>query len=125
MKQELKFIYNSQKYSDRKTLGYATSLNKHVINEFDISKDKLTSTQLFNIASLAGCSLLDLVDKDHDYYKDSLKNQDLDDNGIATVIMNDHKLLRTPIIVTEDEAYVIRTSYDLNKIDMAMEGLAS
>ncbi len=125
MKQEMKFIYNSEKYSDRKTLGYAVSLNKHVINELDVSKDKLTATQLFGIASLAGCTVMDLVDKDNDYYKDSLKDQDLDDDGVATVLINDQTLLRTPIIVTEEEAYVIRTSYDLNKIDMAIEGLAS
>lgn len=125
MKEEMKFIYSSQKYSDRKTLGYATSLNKHVINEFDVSKEKMTPTQIFQLASMAGCSIHDLIDKDHDYYKDSLKDQDLDDDGLVTTIINDQTLLRTPIIATDKEAYIIRTSYDLNKIDMAIDGLAS
>ena len=123
MKKELKFIYNSEKRSDRKALGYASSLTKHVINEFDIAKENLTSTQILNMASAADCSVMDLLDKDHDKFKTDLKDADYDDANLATMITNDASLLNTPIIITGDKAYVIRSSYDFNKIDMSMDAL--
>lgn len=120
-KQELKFIYNSQKKRDREGYGLITALEKHVINELDISKNKMTETQLAELADSLKVSIFELVDPGADRYTEEIKS--LSDNDVLTMVHQDMTLLKTPIIVREDgSAIFLLTPFDLHPIDLDIDG---
>lgn len=122
-KEEIKFIYNSNKLTDRRALGYITALDKHVINEHDVAKDKLTLTQMAQLASRLHEPVIKLIDTSHERYGGEVEGKDLSEEDILTIIANDFSMLKTPVIQVGEEAYVMTSSYDTNRIDMAIEGV--
>lgn len=122
-KEEIKFIYNSDKLTDRRALGYVTALDKHVINEFDVTKNSLTETQLAQLADRLNEPVERLIDTSHERYGSEVKGKGLSDEDILTIIINDFSMLKTPIIQIGNQAYVLASSYDTNRVDMAIEGV--
>lgn len=123
MKEEIKFIYNSKKLTDRRALGYVTALDKHVINEFDVAKNRLTETQLAQLANRLNEPIEKLIDTSHERYGSEIEGKELSEQDILTVITNDYSMLNTPIIQIGEQAYVMTSSYDTNRVDMAIEGV--
>ena len=117
-KMELKFIYNSNQLKERKALAYILSLDKHVINEVDVHKMKVTERQLAELAEKLGVEVSGLLDEEKEYYKDNLKGTDLDENDILGVIKSNPEVLKTPIVATEDSARFVGSAYDFNNIDL-------
>ncbi len=117
MKFELKLYYNSKYPNDRQTLAYAKSINKFIINEFDISKVKLSETQLTQLADRLKIEVTDLMFNENRYEfskEDTLK-----------AIRSNMDLLKTPIFSSQYEATFIGSSYDLIKVGMAMDKIVS
>lgn len=123
MKVEIKFIYNSDKLTDRRALGYVTALDKHVINELNVAKNKLTETQLAQLAARLHEPVLKLIDTSHERYGSDIEGKDLSEEDILTIIAKDLSMLKTPIIQVGEQAYVMNSSYDTNRIDMAVDGV--
>lgn len=117
-KMELKFIYNSNQLKEREALAYILSLDKHVINEVDLYKIKMTERQLAELAQKLGVEISGLLDKEKEYFKDNLKDSNLSDNDILGIIKSNPEVLKTPIVETEDSATFVGSGYDFNKIDL-------
>ena len=122
-KNEIKFIYNSTKKNDREAYGYAVSLDKHKINELDISKTKITPTQLAELAQKLNVPIIELFDKNSSYYRDNIEGKDLEEDDLLTILKGEPDSLKTPIMISAEKAVVLDSKYDTNTIDMAIEGI--
>lgn len=122
-KNEIKFLYNSTKKNDREAYGYAVSLDKYKINELDVSKTKLTSTQLAELAQKLNVPIIELFDKNSSYYRDNIAGKDLEEGDLLTVLKEECDSLKTPIMVSAEKAAFLESKYDTNNIDLAIGGI--
>jgi arsenate reductase-like glutaredoxin family protein len=125
MDMEINFIYNSNALQEREALGYIKSLGNHKINETDVYNNALTERMLADIARELNVMVSDLLDPENDKYKDELKDADFEDNDILKMICEDFSLLRTPIMLFKEGAKFVKSPYDTNSIDMALEDIQS
>lgn len=122
-KNEIKFLYNSSKKEDREAYGYATSLNKHKINELDVCKTELTPTQLSELARKLNIPIIELFDKNSSYFRDNVAGKDIEESDLLTILNQDPDSLKTPIMVMENKAVVLESKYAMNTIDLAIKGI--
>ncbi len=121
-KQEIKFIYNSAKKRDREAYGLITALENHVINELDISKNKMTETQLAGLAEKLAVSFDDLFDLSESEFATKMKSASDEDKLL--LIHSDMSLLKTPIVVLENgTAAVLKSPFDLHAIGLEIDGV--
>ena len=122
-KNEIKFVYNSGKKDDREAYGYALYLNKHKINEIDVARTQLTSTQISELAQKLNVPIIELFDEKSSYYRDKVAGKDISETDLLTVLRAEVDCLKTPIMVYENRAVFLESKYDTNNIDIAIEGI--
>ena len=122
-KNEIKFLYNSGKKDDREAYAYALSLNKHKINEVDVARTELTSTQISELAQKLNIPIIELFDQNSSYYRDNIVGKDMNEQDLLTILKAEIDCLKTPIMVYEDKAVILESKYDTNNIDMAIQGI--
>src|SRR5690606_28015561 len=103
--------------------GYALSLNKHKINELDVARTKMTSTQISELAQKLNVPIIELFDEKSSFYRDKVAGRDMDDNDLLTILKEEVDCLKTPIMVYADKAVFLESKYDTNNIDIAIEGI--
>ncbi|MBX2843866.1 MAG: hypothetical protein KTR26_18990 [Flammeovirgaceae bacterium] len=118
MKNEILFVYNSNKHEDKKALGYVKTMQHHKVKEFDVQKDIFTELQLLEIAQKLGASPEILMDKTSDIFKQNFKGKDLSTSDIPTVLRENTDLISTPILIYHDRAKILASGYELIKDDM-------
>lgn len=101
---EMLLIYNSEKLSDRKALGYAKSLREYSVKERDISRDALTETQLKEVANRLGVTPTELIDRESDVFQDKFRSASVSENDLLIALKNEPELLRTPIALYAERA---------------------
>jgi len=84
--------------------------------EKDISKEKLTGTQLLQLSNKMNISLKGLVDKKCSLYDEGLKNGKYDEADWITILTEHPKLIKTPIAETKNEILFINTPTDVLKL---------
>ncbi len=120
--EELKFIYNSGKKTDRDAYALIKSLDKHIINELDILHNKMTPTQLAALAESLQASIDGLFDTTADIYNKKIRS--ISDDDKLTILHAEMSFLKTPIVMTETgKAVVLLSPFDINPIDMVINGL--
>jgi arsenate reductase len=120
---EITLIFHSDKEEDKKTRGYVETIDGFAIKTLDLKKEKLTETQLAEIADKLDVAIDDLFD---DAYTDrvnisSLK--DLREQDALKLLANDPILLATPILIIGDHAYQFESSYDLIREGATITGV--
>ena len=115
---EIKFLYNSEKIGDRETYAYISAAHEHVINELDVSKNDLTPTQISELANKLGVRIIDLFDKNSDYFKDNIEGKDLEETDLLNILIREKSALVTPIAITKEGAKIIDSSSEAINIDM-------
>lgn len=120
---ELTLIYNSDKSDDKKARGYVEAIPGVTIKTIDLAKQKITETQLAEIADKMLVGVEDLLDPTYDdhisVHKEGLKM--MDRNSLLTLMIQDPKLLSTPIVIMGKKAFKLGTGYELIKEKMANE----
>jgi arsenate reductase-like glutaredoxin family protein len=119
---EITLIYNSDKADSKKARALVESLPGYTIKMFDLMCDPITTTQIVQIADKAGVRIEELIDP---FYDDHIS---IHSEGvkIATskemlkLMVNDTKLIATPIIIVGVHAYLCNASYDLIKEKLAI-----
>ena len=125
---ELTLIYHSDKTDDKKARGYVESLPSVAIKTLDLAQEKITETQLAQIADKMEVPIKELIDITYDdrfisiEEKEALKQ--MDKTQLLTLIKHNPKLLATPILILGDKAYKYGTGYHLIKEFMG-EGVNS
>lgn len=117
-KKEIILIYNSEKKQDRTAMAYAASVGGYQLNEKDLSKNTLTSTQIVEIANDLGLQVLDLVDKQSDYYINEVKSTDLSNEEVLKLMTLHPEMIKTPIAMMNDEIFLVKSSYDFVNIGL-------
>jgi len=115
---EIKFLYNSDKLGDREAYAYISAAHEHVINELDVSKNDLTPTQISELAQKLDMRIIDLFDKNSDYFKDKIEGNDLEEQDLLTILIREKSALITPIAITKEGAKIIDSSAETINIDM-------
>lgn len=122
---EILLIYNSEKQQDRKTKGYAASLEGHQLNERDVMTDNITETQLAEIANDLSVKMEELVDKNSEYYMSELKGKSFSDDELTKLMVRHRELIRTPIAYMGAKAFFVGSSYDFVNKDFEVKGVTS
>ncbi len=120
-KNEIKFLYNGNKLEDKEAYAYALTLHKHTINELDVSKNDITPTQFSELAKKLKIRIIDLFDKNSDYFKEYIQGKDIVESDLLTMLSKEKSALRTPIFIGEDLAKVLEYPRDTIKMDMAFK----
>lgn len=120
---ELTLIYNSDKHDDKKARGYVESLKGFTIKTLDLSKEKITETQLAEVADKMGVGIEELLDPSYDdhisVHKEGLKL--MDRQSLLTLMVHDPKLINTPIAIIGKQAYKFGSGYAFIKEKMVQE----
>ncbi len=119
VKNEIILIYNATDYEDRKALGYAESLKDHKLKTIDVTKDKITETQLAELATKLNASIQDLLDRKSDEFKQKYEGEDFSDEEVLKLLANDLTLLNTPIAVVGKAARFVGSAYEFVNDDMS------
>jgi arsenate reductase-like glutaredoxin family protein len=120
-KNEIKFLYNSNKMSDKEAYAYILTLHRHVINELDLAHNDLTPTQILELATRLNRRIIDLFDKDSDYFKENIKGKDIEETDLLTVLIREKSAIKTPIFISEEIAEVVEFPRDTIKMDMVFK----
>ena len=122
---EILLIYNSEKQQDRKTKGYASSLNEYALNERDVMTDHITETQLAEIANDIGVPLSDMIDKNSEMYMEELKEKSFADEELTKLMVKNPELIKTPIAYVGSKVFFVGSSYDFVKQGIEIKGVKS
>ena len=126
---ELTLLYHSGKMDDQKALAFVDSLNGYSIKSIDLAKQKVTSTQLAEIANKMQSRIPDLLDETYaEAHGDNTKTQEgerlknLEDKELLKVLTANPALIATPMIVLGKKAYKFNSAYELVKKDLGNQG---
>jgi arsenate reductase (glutaredoxin) len=120
---ELTLIYNSEKSDDKKARGYVESLKGFRIKTIDLAFERITETQLAEIANKMQMGIEELLDPTYDdhisVHKEGLKL--MDRQSMLTLMVHDPKLISTPIAIIGKRAYKFGSGYGFIKEKMVQE----
>ncbi len=120
---ELTLIFNSDKHDDRKARGYVEALQGFRVKTLDLAREKITETQLAEVAGKMNVGIEELIDPTYDdhisVHKEGLKM--MDRQSMLTLMVNDPKLISTPIAIIGKHAYKFGTGYGFLKEKMVQE----
>ena len=113
---EITLIYHSDKAEDRKARAFVESLTGYTIKTLDLKKDRLTQTQLAEIANKMDVVIEKLFDPT---YKDRFTGHGTDDiytaseADLLTILVNEPALINTPITIVGKKAFLYASAYEL------------
>ena len=114
---ELTLIFHSEKTDDKKARAYVESLPTLAIKTLDLAREKVTETQLAQIADKMQMPIKELVDITYDDRSTAVRQtgniKQMDSGELLILIRHNPKLLATPILIIGDKAYKYATSYHL------------
>lgn len=120
---ELTLIYNSDKHDDKKARGYVESLDGFKIKTIDLAVEKITETQLMEVANKMNVGIEELLDPTFDdhisVHKEGLAM--MDRQSLLTLMTHDPKLISTPIAIIGNHAYKFGSGYAFIKEKMVQE----
>lgn len=105
-KREALIIWNPDQKRDKNTYNMVKQLTEH-IREIDITKQKITQTQLLEILGKLDRRAEDLVDKDSDPFKSQFHSVDLEEEGWLEAISANPDMLYTPIVFLGDRGMIV------------------
>ena len=86
------------------------------IREINISKTKLTGTQIAELADKLKCEIKDLVNQSHPAYTQQFEYHDFSDNDWIKMIRHHPEIMKQPIAMRGDITILIETPTDIIKI---------
>ncbi|MBK7409543.1 MAG: hypothetical protein IPL49_02100 [Saprospirales bacterium] len=86
------------------------------IQDIDITKNPLTEEQLFEIADLLQMTLSELVNRDHPVYMKRFGDFDLNDEDWAKMIHKNPQIMKNPIVIHGDKAFLIASPMEATKV---------
>lgn len=114
---ELTLIYHSDKSEDRKARAFVESITEYVVKTLDLKKDKITETQLAEIANKMESEIEMLLDPTYkDRFPDAQSSPNASDADLLTILSKEPILINTPITIIGKKAFRYSSAYEiLNK----------
>jgi arsenate reductase len=113
---ELTLIYHSDKSEDKKARAFIESITGYVVKTLDLKKDKITETQLAEIADKMEASIDMLFDPS---YKDRFQSSasatltNASDADLLTILSQEPILINTPITIIGKQAFRYSSANDI------------
>lgn len=127
---EMTLICHSAKPEDKKAWAFAESVSeKHKVKILDLAKDKLTETQLAEIADKMNAPIQELCNTS--YADETNKEQaihrikSLTDADLLVLLVKQPILVNTPILIVGKNAYSYQAGFELFYKNITTEGVAS
>jgi arsenate reductase len=120
---EITLIFHSDKEEDKKTRAYVETLEDYAIKTIDLKRERLTETQLAEVADKLGVAVGTLVDE---HYSDRVKIESVEglrDQDTLKLLAHDPILLATPILIIGKHAYQFESSYAFIHESAAIHGM--
>ena len=113
---EMYFYHSSAQPIDKQTKAYAKSMTKFV-NEIDVIKVKVTTTQWNQILRMLALRPKDLLNRAHPDYQNQIAGKDWDDEGWLNILVRFPHLIKSPIAIFRNRAVLCQTPTDILKLD--------
>lgn len=111
---ELTLIYHSDKSDDKKARAYIESNTEYVVKTLDLKKEKITETQLAEIANKMGSEIIMLLDPTYkDRFSDSQASPNASDADLLTILSKEPILIHTPIAIIGKKAFQYSSSNEI------------
>ncbi len=113
---EITLIYHSDKAEDKKARAFVETIAGYTVKTLDLKRDRLTETQLAEIAHKMNVEFAMLFDAT---YKDRFKANGLhdiasaSDSDLLTILTQEPILINTPITIIGKRAYLYAAAYEL------------
>jgi arsenate reductase (glutaredoxin) len=120
---EVTLIYHSDKENDQKSRGYVEALDGYVIKTLDLKKEKLTETQLAEVANKLGATIDELVDESYADRANIGSVKGLREEDALKLMVNDPILVNTPIVIIGKHAFHVDSAFELIRAGIADDGV--
>lgn len=121
---EITLIYHSEKSGDRKTRAYVETLTQYALKTLDLKHQKLTETQLAEIADKMKLSTTNyLIDKSYSSSSQWEQLKAMKEDDLVIALVHQPMLINTPILVIGSHAAHYDSADQLLKGNGASDGV--
>jgi arsenate reductase len=113
---ELYLYHNSSQPINKQVLAYAKSIARFV-NEIDVVKEKITSTQWNSLLLKLNLRAKDLLNRSHPDYQRLIARNDWDEESWLKILVRYPYLVKSPIAIFRDKAILCNTPTDILKLN--------
>lgn len=113
---ELYFYHNSSQLNVKQTLAYAKSITRFV-NEIDVVKEKVTTTQWNSLLLKLNLRAKDLLNRSHPDYQNLIAGKNWDEDSWLQILARYPHLIKSPIAIFRDKAILCNTPTDILKLN--------
>lgn len=113
---EMYLYYDPSTSTGKQVRAYASSINTHV-NDFDITRVKLTSTHWEELLEKLALEPKQLLDKSNPEYQEKIRGKEFDRDGWVHVLHRNQHLVKAPIAVYQDRAILCCNATDILRLD--------
>ncbi|MBK6623135.1 MAG: hypothetical protein IPH04_05375 [Saprospirales bacterium] len=86
------------------------------VQDVDIVNNPLTEEQLFELANMLNLTISELVNRDHPVFMKRFGDLDLDDPDWAKLIHKNPEIMKTPIVIHGDKAFLISSPNEVLRV---------
>lgn len=125
---ELTLLYHSDKAEDKKARAYVESISAYVVKVLDLKRDKITETQLAEIANKMESEVKMLLDpsyRDRFPEKNTHTIENASDADLLTILSREPILINTPITIIGKKAFLYSSANEMLMKNTQETGLES
>lgn len=112
---QITLYYSSKSSRAKQTLAYAKAEGLPIL-EIDIIKNKLTGTQLLELAAKLNMEIKDLVNQEHPSYSQKFEPHELSETDWIKMIQQNPDIMKQPIALRGNLSILVETPTDIIKI---------
>tara|TARA_R110000765_G_scaffold71846_3_gene139449 strand:+ start:440 stop:805 length:366 start_codon:yes stop_codon:yes gene_type:complete len=112
---QITLFYSSKSIRAKQTLAYAKAEGL-AIQEIDILREKLTGTQIVELADRLHMEVADLVNQEHPSYASKFEHHNFSTNDWIKMIQHNPEIMKQPIALRGDTTILVETPTDIIKI---------
>ncbi|MCB0515227.1 MAG: ArsC/Spx/MgsR family protein [Chitinophagales bacterium] len=112
---EILVYYDANTSLGKKVLALAKSLTPHV-KAIEYHKSPLTLSHLRELIDKTGLRPKDWLNRANPYYQQNLRGKDFDDESWLNIITHNPDLIRAPIVMNGNTAFICDNATDVLKI---------
>jgi len=111
---QITLYYNPESLIAEKTLSFARAEGLAIL-EIDVLKTPLTGTQLAELSSRLNLEIKDLVNEEHDFFKNLPESAEFSSDDWIKMIRNNPEILKI-IALRGDKTVIVCTPTDILKV---------
>lgn len=125
---ELTLIYHSDKAEDKKARAFIETVKGYTVKTLDLNRDRLTATQLAEIADKMNVEIKMLFDttyRDRFVSRTQVDLSSATDSDLLTILIQEPVLINTPITIIGKKAFLYASANELLSGDIGKAEMPS